>query len=189
MAGLTCGSGGTCVDHGISQRRWIKAARGYRRKRPSLKSTLFLYSTLATPPIHFALILMATVHSLPTELIQHTLSLAYPPGEDESYHGLARTALVHSSWLSPSQSVMTEVLQFDSGTKWSLKLFVEGGPSPFSSQRVALSSCEEVDAYCLLSKARSGVIKHLSFQVTPKCKLARIFNFASLNSKLEHDPA
>ena len=79
---------------------------------------------------------MATVHSLPTELIQHTLSLAYPPGEDESYHGLAQTSLVHSSWRGPSQPLLTSQITFDSTCQKSLPRLVETGPNNFRSEVV-----------------------------------------------------
>lgn len=55
---------------------------------------------------------MATIHSLPAELIRHTLSLAYPANKPGSGAGLCATALVHSTWLEPSVSVMTESIKF-----------------------------------------------------------------------------
>ncbi len=126
---------------------------------------------------------MATVHSLPTELIRHTLSLAYPPGKKGSYGGLGQTSSVHKSWLGPSRSVMTEVLGFGSEHKQSLALFVEKGPTGFSSQIVELCSAPEQDIRAFLAKAKAGGIVHLTVSVTNKHVIKTLFNFSALDDK------
>jgi hypothetical protein len=127
---------------------------------------------------------MVTIQSLPAELIRHTLSFVYPPGQANSYSGLAQTALVHKAWVGPSRSLLTEVLEFDGSSKESLALFVEGGPSLFSSQAVSFSSqCPEGEIRGLLGKAKAGGIRKLKIEVTKKCALVRVFNFASVQSE------
>jgi hypothetical protein len=72
---------------------------------------------------------MATIHSLPTELVHHILSLAYPPNQPGSCKGLCATALVHSSWRKPSVSVMTDRVRFGPQFGQSTRLFIENGPA------------------------------------------------------------
>lgn len=127
---------------------------------------------------------MATVHSLPTELIQHTLSLAYPPGEDESYHGLAQTSLVHSSWHGPSQSVLTSQITFDSTCQKSLPRFVETGPNNFRSEVVEFICRPTHDVRVVLAKARAGGINHLKLATNSKQIPSKLFRLASLSSEL-----
>ncbi len=59
---------------------------------------------------------MATIHSLPPELIHHTLFLAYVdswnPGSGWAREGLSAASLVHSSWRRPAQELLTHALAF-----------------------------------------------------------------------------
>ncbi len=123
---------------------------------------------------------MATIHSLPTELIRHTLGLAYPPGQEGSSHGLGLTCLVHSSWVGPSQSLMTQLLSFEGSSTESVLRFVEQGPALFSCESLSFSSCTESNVRAVLGKARPRGIKALKVEVSPKCPLNRVFNFASV---------
>lgn len=102
---------------------------------------------------------MSPIHSLPQELIRHTLALAYPPGQTGSGKGLCSTSLVHSSWRAPSGSLMTEQLRFDEEDEKSLELFVKSGPTEFSSRVVEFDGCQMDQVRALVGKAREGGIE------------------------------
>ncbi len=128
---------------------------------------------------------MATIHSLPAELIRHTLSLAYPPNELGSGAGLCATAVVHSTWLDPSLSVMTEKLHFSFRSASSLERFVESGPAGFASRSVRLSFDGTKHLAAVLGKAKSGGISHLDLAFSEAEALpSRLFQFASLRREV-----
>ncbi len=168
------------------------AARGAGRSshQPKLRlfhSSFYLPHPLAThySPTNPPQPAMATIHSLPTELIRHTLALAYPPGEDGSAGGLCRTALVHSSWRQPSQSVMTEKVTFFKEDKTSIAAFIEKGPVGFRSLSVEFTGCAEHDIRAVLGKAQPGGITKLDLSVSTRHVTNGLFKFASLDRELK----
>lgn len=126
---------------------------------------------------------MATVHLFPYELIRHTLSLAHPPGKRGSGKGLCATALVHSSWKEPSQSLMTEDISFRTDQKVALSRFVAHGPSGFSSAKVEFLFCPVGEVRAALAKAKSGGIRSLVLAASPGSQFGELFGMASLCGK------
>lgn len=125
---------------------------------------------------------MATIHSLPTELIHHTISLAYPVGTPGYRQGLAKTSLVHHSWLGPSQSILTQEMYFDGSSRRAIH-FVETVPAGFQSQRVSFRYCADQHVRAILGKAKAGGIRALTFATANQSVINNLFNFSSLNSK------
>lgn len=126
---------------------------------------------------------MATIHSLPQELVHAILSLAYPPGEAGSYKGLTRTSLVHPSWRSPSQTLMTQRITFSKQSKQSLAKFVEGGPTGFKTQVLSFAACPAPDIKVILGKAQAGGIRRLELVITTQRMIKGLFKLSSLNSE------
>ncbi len=126
---------------------------------------------------------MATINSLPRELIRDTLGLAYPPGEEGSLAGLSLTALVQHSWVGPSQLLLTEVLKFTSDKPDSTKLFIEASPGGYACQSLSLLGCTEADVRAVLGKARPGGVRHLSFKLEIRLAPTSLFNFSSLKCR------
>ncbi len=126
---------------------------------------------------------MATIHSLPFELIRHTLSLAYPPGRAGSGRGLCSTALVHSSWKEPSVSVMTERVSFDGAPGVSARLLIEHGPGETTCQSLRLSRCSDEQTRAVLSRVRPNTVNRLAIVTTAGTLLPDLFGFACLSCK------
>jgi hypothetical protein len=126
---------------------------------------------------------MATIHSLPTELIRHTLRLTYPPGRKGSGRGLCSTALVHSSWTKPSQSVMIERIRLDGDDRASLDKFLERGPDEFRCRGIELWRCSDEIIQAVLAKARAGGIHSLRLVPLYKTLVPRMFASPSLNGQ------
>lgn len=127
---------------------------------------------------------MATIQSLPTELIRHTLSLAHPPGTPGSGRGLCSTALVQKSWTQPSASVMTERLIFDD-RKWpsSIGAFINSGPVGFSSRSVELTGCSNLEILGVLSRAEPGGITGLTIRHPFEAAPDSLFTLESLTGE------
>lgn len=108
---------------------------------------------------------MTTIDSFPTELIRHIITLAYPAEEApyESEVGLGKTALVHSTWLGPSQSLLTERLHFSQGSQSrpTIKRFVEKGPNQFTCQSLYFFACSAKEIRGVIDKAQPGGIRTL----------------------------
>ncbi len=126
---------------------------------------------------------MATTASLPAELVREIVSLAYPPGEPGSGRGLRRTSLVHSTWLQPSISVMTEKLSFAASRLHRLHRFMEEGPMGFACLSLRFVDISSDDICVVLSKARPGSIESLDVTQTMFQLSKRLFVFTSLRSE------
>jgi hypothetical protein len=127
---------------------------------------------------------MATIYSLPTELIRHTLSLAYPPIKNGSASGLCSTALVHSSWKEPSVSVMTEVIFFGADDDEGIRLFCESGPSGFASVMVSFEGRESGEVMAVLGRAKAGGVKGVRVCRPVDSFPDKVFSLPSLSGEL-----
>ncbi len=126
---------------------------------------------------------MTRIDSLPAELIRHALSLAYPAGERGSGQGLSQTSLVHSSWREPSQSIMTEKLEFSLGERNSAFSFVETGPLGYSSDMVVLSQCPAHLIPSVIAKAKAGAISALELVWPDEDVTPYLFRFSGLSGQ------
>ncbi len=125
---------------------------------------------------------MATIHSLPTELIRHILSLAYPFGQwpDPSPSGLSRTGLVHSSWTGPSLSVLFDKIELGPRTA---SRFAESGPVGWSCGELSFYECASGLVRAVLTKAKAGGIRNLKIRITKEKLNERVFEYASLKGE------
>jgi len=117
---------------------------------------------------------MATIHSLPAELISHILRLAYGPspfsliGDDHwaayarSKLGLRHAALVHSSWRAPAQELLTAELVFHKTEPTTLALFLSSVEAGFRTDRLELYSLTVPDVRRVIEHAREGGVGGLS---------------------------
>lgn len=126
---------------------------------------------------------MATIHSLPIELIRHTLSLAYPPGQQGSGAGLCSTAVVHSTWREPSVSIMTERMRFSPDGPASLERFITDGPIEWVAQRVEFDRCEMSQMMAALARAKPGAIRSFEAWTSTEPIPAELFAQAGLSGK------
>ena len=125
---------------------------------------------------------MATIHSLPQELIRHTLALAYPRGSGWLRLG-PQPRRAGAPELDPAVG-LTPVKQLSfSGVqkkdKRSLTAFVMKGYCRVSS----FASCPEQDIRVVPGKAQPGGITTLKFQVTTKQVTPNLFQFLILSSE------
>lgn len=126
---------------------------------------------------------MATIQSLPTELIRHTLSLAYPPGLSGSKSGLCKTALVHSCWREPSVSVMTEhiTLKYEG-----CQSFTANGPSNLVCRTLDLKTSRAEDIRSVVGKVAPVSVKKFLVSVGNEGFPVGLFELAALSG--EHVP-
>ncbi len=128
---------------------------------------------------------MATIHSLPAELVRHMLSLAYSPGDEGSGAGLCSTAVVHSSWRQPSVSLMTEKLTLSSTEESnSAELFIRSGPERVASRMVSLVGCSRNETRAILAKVEPNSVVTLILKSVEELPPAELFGFDSLSGQL-----
>ena len=139
---------------------------------------------------------MATIHSLPAELITHILRLAYGPspfsftGPDHSSAythsklGLRLAALVHSSWYAPAQELLTAELVFSRFSKpTTLALFLSSVPAGFRTDRLELFGLREPAIRGVVGHARAGGVRGLRLWGRVPADLFKLPGMAGESSK------
>ena len=138
---------------------------------------------------------MATIHSLPTELIHHVLALAFPdhasdpsPTQARSRAALARAAGVHSSWCAPAQDLLTQSLHFDWRNLASREVcgrFADSGPTRGRSRCRALRVAQFDGRVVrrVLERVAGGAVRELTLEGIVGLAEGDVFGSESLSSE------